>query len=111
MGPSHGRATSIAAIPVGIGFTADKIGVQTLSDHGPKTSPPSWIAEAVVAFPLALLFLAGAGFFSCPGEAGFWCSPYGAHYMGLLVVALQCPCCSPMPGQLLLGGRGWCQEY
>lgn len=109
MGPPHDRATSIAAIPVGTGFTADKIGVQTLSDHGPKTSPPSWIAETVVA--LALLFLAGAGFFSCPGEAGFRCSPYGAHHVGLLVVALPCPCCSLMPGQLLLRGRGWCQEY
>ena len=66
-GLSRGGAASTVAARVSAGLVADEAGVQRLSDHSPKTSPSSWIAEAVLAFPLPLLFQARADFFSCPG--------------------------------------------
>lgn len=108
---AHGRVTTIAAVRVGVGFMADKIGVHTLCDPSPKTSPPFQIAEAIVAFPLPCSSWQGLASFHAQGKQDCCAHVAGAHHMALLVVALQCPCCSPMPGQLLLGGRAWCQEH
>lgn len=74
-----GRGTAIAAVRVGVGFMADKIGVHTLSDHGPRTSPPLRIAEAVVAFPLPCSSWQGLASFHAQGKQD--CSAHVAGHI------------------------------